>query len=95
MIKYLRKINVTLIEQLVWDTVKTIDYDSSNDQSDQEDYIQRKFGVINQTLYEISVRQLSNRNYPKIVYSNYRKLFNKTLIKVYREQVKMINFLVN
>jgi hypothetical protein len=86
MIKYLIKINSSLIENLVVDTVRTINYTIKNDQSDQENYIDRKTDQINQNLKRISMKQL-NQIEPIIYYSNYRKLFNKTLEKYYKEQV--------
>ncbi len=95
MIKYLRKLNSNLIENLVHDTVRTRDYQIENDQSDQDDYIERNLEQINQTLYDISLKQLKNPFHPIIIYSNYRKLFNKTLTKVYKQQVGLLenNFL--
>jgi hypothetical protein len=87
MIKYIRKLNISLIENLVLDTVQTIDYKIENDQSDQNDYINRKFDNINQNLYDINIKQLNNPINPIIIYSNYRKLFNKTLARIYKEQV--------
>jgi len=87
MIKHIRKINMTLIDNLISDTVQTINYKIENDQSDQYDYIERKFDKINSTIYKISNKQLKTPGDPLIVYSNYRKSFNKTLEKVYKEQV--------
>ncbi len=87
MIKYLRKMNLSLIENLVSETVKTKNYQIRTDQSDHDDYIERKFEQIDQTLYNISLKQLNNPMNPIIIYSNYRKLFNKTLIRIYKEQV--------
>jgi len=87
MIKYIRKLNRSLIENLVRDTVQTIDYKIENDQSDQDDYIDKKLDNINQNLYDINIKQLNNQLNPIIIYSNYRKLFNRTLAKVYKEQV--------
>ncbi len=96
MIKYLRKLNSNLIENLVHDTVRTRDYQIENDQSDQDDYIERNLEPINQTLYDICLKQLKNPFHPMIIYSNYRKLFNKTLTKVYKQQVGLlkINFFI-
>jgi len=87
MIKYLLKLNTSLIENLVRDTVQTNNYKIENDQSDHEDYIDQKIEKINRTLYRISFKQLNNQINPIIIYSNYRKLFNKTLEKYYKEQV--------
>jgi len=84
MIKYLVKINTSLIQNLVDDTVRTNNYKIEYDQSDHEDYIDRKTEKINDTLNKISFKQLNNQI---INYSNYRKLFNKTLEKYYKEQV--------
>jgi (p)ppGpp synthase/HD superfamily hydrolase len=82
--------NRTLIENLVSDTVRTNDYKIENDQSDHEDYIDPKIEKINQRLGQSSFQQLNNKINPKIIYSNYRKLFNKTLEKYYKEQVCFI-----
>jgi hypothetical protein len=90
MIKYLTKINTSLIENLVLDTVRTINYTIENDPSDQENYIDRKIDEINPKLKTISLKQLHQRE-PIINYSNYRKLFNKTLEKYYKEQVCLIS----
>jgi hypothetical protein len=87
MIKYLVKLNTSLIQNLVRDTVRTNNYKIENDQSDHEDYIDRKTEKINNTLNKISFKQLNNQINPIINYSNYRKLFNKTLEKYYKEQV--------
>ncbi len=87
MIKYIRKRNITLIEDLIFDTVQTIDYKIENDLSDHDDYIEKKFDPINQNLYNRSIKQLKYPRNPIIIYSNYRKLFNKTLAKIYKEQV--------
>ncbi|CAF0755731.1 unnamed protein product [Adineta steineri] len=88
MIKYLSKINTTLIQNLVDDTVQTIGYKIENDESDHEDYIDPKSKKINRNLKRISLKQLNNQTNPIIVYSNYRKLFNKTLEKYYKEQIQ-------
>ncbi|CAF0998227.1 unnamed protein product [Rotaria sordida] len=88
MIKYLRKINKTLIENLISDTVRTIDYKIENDQSDHDDYIDTKLDQINLTLYKISNKQLKHPRKPIIIYSNYRKLFNRTLKRIYKEQIQ-------
>ncbi|CAF0819815.1 unnamed protein product [Rotaria sp. Silwood1] len=88
MIKYIAKTNISLIQNLVRDTVRTIDYKIENDQSDDDDYIDIKSNKINITLNKISRKQLSNLTNPIIIYSNYRKLFNKTLQKYYKEQIK-------
>jgi hypothetical protein len=90
MIKYLIKINTSLIQNLVDDTVRTNNYKIENDQSDHEDYIDRKIEKINGTLNKISFKQLNNQI---INYSNYRKLFNKTLEKYYKEQV-LVSFII-
>ena len=87
MTKYLAKLNGSLIRSLVQETVQTVNYSIENDQSDQEDYINRKTDRINRTLSKISFGQLNNPVKPVINYSNYRKLFNKTLEKYYKEQV--------
>ena len=91
MIKYLRQINSSLIENLVRDTVRTVNYNWQLDQSDHEDYIDRKSDKINRTLSRSALKQLNNFKDPKIIFSNYRKLFNKTLDKYYREQVRLID----
>ena len=80
----MRKIDRKLIENLLSETVKTINYTFQTDRSDHDDYIQGKSEPINQTLYKICIKQLE---IPNIVYSNYRKCFNKTLIRIYKEQV--------
>jgi hypothetical protein len=87
MIKYIQKINLNLIENLVSNTVRTNLYKIENDQSNNDDYIDRKLDKIDPVLYKISLNQLINEVNPIIIYSNYRKLFNKTLEKVYRDQV--------
>lgn len=87
MIKYLAKLNSSLIRNLVQETVRTLNYSMENDQSDREDYINRKTDRINRTLSKISFGQLNNPIQPVMIYSNYRKLFNKTLEKYYKEQV--------
>ena len=92
MIKYLRQINSSLIENLFRDTVRTVNYNWQLDQSDHEDYIDRKLDKINRTLSRSALKQLNNPKDPKIIFSNYRKLFNKTLDKYYREQVRLIDF---
>ncbi|CAF2405578.1 unnamed protein product [Rotaria sp. Silwood2] len=50
MIKYIRKVNKSLIDNLISDTVRTIDYKIENDQSNHDDYIERKFDQINLTI---------------------------------------------
>jgi hypothetical protein len=87
MIKHLLHINISLIQNLIRESVRTIDYNIENDQSDHEDYIDPKSSKINKTLHKLSIKQLINPTNPIIVYSNYRKLFNKTLEKYYKEQV--------
>jgi hypothetical protein len=91
MIKYLQNTNISLIEKFVSETVQTINYQVDNDQSDQDDYIERQFEKINPNLYNICIQQLKILNNPIIIYSNYRKLFNKTLEKYYKEQVCLIS----
>ncbi|CAF0976871.1 unnamed protein product [Rotaria sp. Silwood1] len=88
MIKYLRKINRSLIDNLISDTVRTINYKIENDQSDHDEYIERKLDKINLNLYKISNKQLNNLLNPVIIYSNYRKLFNRTLERLYKEQIQ-------
>ncbi|CAF5052043.1 unnamed protein product, partial [Rotaria sp. Silwood1] len=39
-------------------------------------------------LYKISNKQLNNLLNPVIIYSNYRKLFNRTLERLYKEQIQ-------
>lgn len=87
MIKYLAKLNSSLIRNIVQESVRTVNYSIENDQSDQEDYLNRKTDRINRTLSKISFGQLNNPSTPVIIYANYRKLFNKTLEKYYKEQV--------
>lgn len=87
MIKYLAKLNSSLIKSLVQETVRTYNYSTEDDQSDREDYIDRKTDRINRTLSKISFGQLNSPMKPVIIYSNYRKLFNKTLEKYFKEQV--------
>lgn len=87
MIKYVRKVNRNLIDNLINETLRTSDYKLENDQSDQEDNIESKSGQINLTLYKITMRQLKNHLNPTIIYSNYRKSFNRTLERIYKEQV--------
>ncbi|CAF4382240.1 unnamed protein product, partial [Rotaria sordida] len=60
MIKYIRKINKNLIDNLISNTVRTIDYKIENDQSDHAGYIEKKLDQINLTLYKISNKQLKN-----------------------------------
>jgi hypothetical protein len=88
----MKRINITLIENLISNTVRPIDYKIENDQSDQDEYIERKFDPIDPNLYRISTNQLINQINPLIIYSNYRKLFNKTLEAVYKNQVCLKNF---
>ncbi|CAF4283111.1 unnamed protein product, partial [Rotaria sordida] len=45
-------------------------------------------------LYKISNKQLKNRLNPIIIYSNYRKSFNRTLERIYKEQIQS-NYDVN
>lgn len=92
MVRYIRKVNLSLIEQLVSDTVRTLDYNIENDLSDQDDYIYGKSEQIDQKLYDASITQLKIKTKPTITYSNYRKFFNKTLERFYKEQV---NFKTN
>ena len=66
MIKYLQKLNRTLIENLVQETLQST----------------------NRSLFNLSLKQLSNPTNPKIIYSNYQKSFNDTLIRLYKEQVR-------
>ncbi|CAF4038140.1 unnamed protein product, partial [Rotaria sordida] len=94
MIKYIRKINKNLIDSLISNTVRTIDYKTENDQSDHDGYIDKKLDQINLTLYKISNKQLKNRLNPIIIYSNYRKSFNRTLERIYKEQIQS-NYDVN
>ena len=88
MIHYLRNLNISLIDQLLLATVRTLNYTIENDQSDRIDYMERKTSRINRTIYRISGQQVKARDKPVIVYSNYRKLFNRTLAKFYKEQVR-------
>ncbi|CAF1302782.1 unnamed protein product [Adineta steineri] len=88
MIKYIRKTDTKLIGNLLSDTVRTIGYKIENDKSDQDDYFDRKTEKINMTIYRISNYQLKSTLNPIIDYSNYRKIFNKTLEKVYKEQIE-------
>ncbi|CAF4523040.1 unnamed protein product, partial [Rotaria sp. Silwood2] len=94
MIKYVQKINKTFITNLISDTVRTIDYKIENDQSDHDGYVEKKLDKINLTLYKISNKQLKNRLNPVITYSNYRKSFNRTLERIYKEQIQS-NYDVN
>ncbi|CAF4881176.1 unnamed protein product [Rotaria sp. Silwood1] len=94
MIKYIRKINKTFIDNLISDTVRTINYKIENDQSDHDGYVEKKLDQINLTLYKISNKQLKNRLNPVIIYSNYRKSFNRTLERIYKEQIQS-NYDVN
>lgn len=87
MIRYIGSVSSKLIEKLIAATVQPIGYTIEDDPSDQEHYIDRKSARINMTVAKISGRQLKNVSNPVIVYSNYRKLFNKTLEKIYKEQV--------
>ncbi|CAF2145697.1 unnamed protein product, partial [Rotaria magnacalcarata] len=88
MIKYLAKINTSLINNLVRDTVITIGYKVENDQSDDDYFIDVRSSKINKTLNKICRKQLNDATNPILIYSNYRKLFNKTLEKYYIEQLK-------
>jgi hypothetical protein len=88
MIKHLSKLNTSIIQNLVRDTVQTIGYKIENDESDHEDYIDSKSDKINKTLQKLCLKQLNNQFNPIIIYSNYRKLFNKTLEKYYKEQIE-------
>lgn len=90
MIKYLKAINRTLIDKLIRRTVRTNNYNIENDQSDRDDYVKKESDLINVTLYKISVKQLKNQLNPIITYSNYRKSFNKTLARMYKEQVNKV-----
>ncbi|CAF0753994.1 unnamed protein product [Adineta ricciae] len=65
MIRYLRTINESLIEELLSKSMRS-----------------------NSTLYQISMTQLTQSPNPSIVYANYRKTFNKTLEKIYKQQVE-------
>ncbi|CAF4308921.1 unnamed protein product, partial [Rotaria sordida] len=69
MIKYIRKINKNLIDNLISNTIRTINYKIENDQSDYDGYIEKKLDQINLTLYKISNKQLKNRLNPIIIYS--------------------------
>ena len=88
MIKHLSQLNASLIENLVRETVRPIGYRIEEDESDHEDYIDSQKKKPNKTLSKLSVKQLNNRKNPILNYSNYRKLFNKTLEKYYKEQVR-------
>ena len=88
MIQYLRNLNITLIDHLLLATVRTLNYTVENDQSDRIDYMERKNNRVNRTIYRISAKQVKAQGTPVIDYSNYRKLFNKTLAKFYKEQVR-------
>lgn len=87
MVKYLARKNNSLINTLIRDTVRTVNYNYENDLSDDDDYIDARTSKINTTISKISRKQLSNATDPIIDYSNYRKLFNKTLEKHYKEEV--------
>ncbi|CAF0860919.1 unnamed protein product [Adineta ricciae] len=88
MIKHLSQLNTSLIENLVRETVRPIGYRIEEDESDHEDYIDSQKKKTNKTLSKLSVKQLNNRKNPILNYSNYRKLFNKTLEKYYKEQLE-------
>ncbi|CAF1239448.1 unnamed protein product [Rotaria magnacalcarata] len=88
MIKYIRKVNKTLIDNLINETLRRSDYKLENDQSDQEDNIESNSGEINLNLYKITMKQLKTRLTPTIIYSNYRKSFNRTLERIYKEQIE-------
>ncbi|CAF4769865.1 unnamed protein product, partial [Rotaria socialis] len=88
MIKYIRKVNRSLIDHLINETLRTSDYRLENDQEDQEDNIESKLGEINLSLYKITTKQLKNQLIPTIIYSNYRKSFNRTLERIYKEQIE-------
>ena len=87
MVKHLSQTNTSLVDNLVRETVRTNGYRLEDDESDHEDYIERKPRKINRTVSRISLNQLNDQTKPVIDYSNYRKLFNKTLEKYYKEQV--------
>ena len=87
MIAYLSQINRTVIETLIKKTVRPRNYQIQNDYSDQEDYIDKPMGRLNMKLQNKSLDELLKRSHSVIDYSNYRKLFNKTLYKFYKDQV--------
>ena len=87
MIKHLRQANASLLDSLVSDTVRPASYVLADDQSDQEYYLEGKSMTINRVLHRTALKQLKDRFQPSIIYSNYRKLFNKTLEKLYKDQV--------
>ena len=89
MIKYLRNRNMSLIDDLVFKTVFTINDQVKNNQVDQNNSIDRRIHLRNSTLYKISIQQLKNPSMPLIIYSNYRKLFNETLERIYKKQVSL------
>ena len=87
MIDYLRRLSGNFTETLVSQTARPVNYSLENDQSDQEDFIDRDVGTIHPGLLRKCVKQLKDPYQPMIVYSNYRKSFNRTLKKIYQEQV--------
>ena len=90
MVKYLVQLNASLLNSFVQNTVRTQGYRVENDSSDHEDYIDRKLSRVDTKLKRLSMNQLLNLTNPFINYENYRKLFNKTLEKIYKDQVGIV-----
>jgi hypothetical protein len=88
MIKYLRQLDGSVLENFVAETVRTLNYTRKDDQSDQENATIKYDDAVNRALYRKCVKQLKETAEPIIIYANYRKLFNRTLKKTYKEQVK-------
>ena len=93
MVKYIVQTNASLIKSLVRETVRTVNYKLEADQSTQPDYFDRRVDRIDKTLSKISTTQLKTQPTPILVYENYRKLFNRTLEKLYKDQVCTSNSL--
>lgn len=89
MIQYLATINSTLVETLISKAIRPKNYTIQLDFSDQEDYVENNNRVINRNLRNRSFHELLIQKPPVINYGNYRKLFNRTLVKIYKDQVKI------
>lgn len=88
MIQYLSRKNQSLIRQLLSKTVKPQNYRFEDDRSDRDDYVESKIIEPSGTLMRIVTTQLANRTNPLIFYSNYRKSFNRTLEKLYKDEIE-------
>lgn len=87
MIDYLNRVNVSLIRQLVDKTAKPPSYQAKDDLSDQDGYIDSQPNEASGTFIRITMKQLTNQTQPVLFYSQYRKSFNRTLEKIYKDQI--------